>query len=80
MQVRFFHESDGKCFAKMIGGCAIYGEECGNKCGTYLCKWYKPQGCKDWVRLDDRYTVRLYPPEELEKRHADKQQTKGSEI
>ena len=73
MQVRLFYESDGKCFAKVGNGCAIYGEKCSNKCGTYLCKWYKPDGCKDWVRLDGRYSVKLYPPEDLEKIHADKQ-------
>lgn len=33
-------------------------------CGTYKCPFYKPIGCKDWVRIEDRQGVNLIPPEE----------------
>lgn len=64
MQVRFFNESDGKCFSKMADGCACLNR-INRGCGTYRCEFYKPQGCEDWVRLDTKYMVRLYAPEEL---------------
>ena len=64
MLARFFYESDGKCFSKLSDGCAcLNGINKG--CGTYRCKFYKPTECKDWVRLDTKYMVRLYAPEEL---------------
>lgn len=65
MEIRLFFESDGKCFAKMVGGCGILGTNIDLDCGTYMCKWYKPEGCKDWARLDTRNMVRLYPPEDI---------------
>lgn len=59
--------SDGRCFAKLVEGCAVLCmQEKG--CGTYRCKFYKPKDCKDWVRLNDGVTVRLYAPEEYVKR------------
>lgn len=65
MEVRLFYESDGKCFAKSVAGCRIVSGEPSKYCGTYLCKWYKPKDCKDWVRLDTDNMVQLYPPEEV---------------
>lgn len=65
MQIRWFYESDGRCFAQTADGCsALMGVH--GKCGTYLCPLYKPVGCRDWVRLDTRHVVRLYAPEEVE--------------
>ncbi len=64
MQIRFFYESDGKCFARFTKGCAIR-TKMHPKCGTYLCELYKPMGCKDWVRIDTRRYVQMYAPEEV---------------
>lgn len=73
MQIRHKYESDGKCFAKLVGGCQIFGT-CAKDCGTYLCNFYKPQGCKDWVRHDSKNgLVRLFPPEEVKEYGQDKQ-------
>lgn len=27
MQIRSFHESDGRCFAKTAGGCTVFGKQ-----------------------------------------------------
>ena len=54
------------CFAKSrMGMCkllTIMPERC-----NYRCKFYKPNGCKDWIRVEDRQGVNLIPPEEFEK-------------
>lgn len=34
------------------------------KCGTKKCPFYKPQGCSDWVRLEEGDEVYVIPPEE----------------
>lgn len=34
------------------------------QCGSYRCPFYKPQGCKDWVRIEDEDGCNLIPPEE----------------
>lgn len=53
------------CFAlsKALKGCKvlIHTEE---ECCTYKCPFYKPDGCKDWVRIEDRTGINLIPPEE----------------
>lgn len=64
MLARFFYESDGRCFAKIADGCSCLNR-CSKLCGTYNCPFYKPQSCEDWVRLDTKYMVRLFAPEEL---------------
>lgn len=33
-------------------------------CGSYKCPFYKPQGCKDWIRVEDGHGVSLVPAEE----------------
>lgn len=33
-------------------------------CGSYRCPFYKPDGCKDWVRIEDEDGCSLIPPEE----------------
>lgn len=73
-------DSDGKCFAKMTGGCVIFGGEMHERCGTYGCRWYKPEGTKDWVRLDTKTEVHMYPPEELGADYVSRQQSEGSEV
>jgi hypothetical protein len=66
MQIRHKYESDGKCFAKTTGGCLIFGGKCKTGCGTYKCDFYKPDGCKDWIRCNsENGLVKLFPPEEV---------------
>lgn len=36
-------------------------------CGTYKCPFYKPEGCKDWIRVEDEEGISLVPPEEYYK-------------
>ena len=58
--------TDEPCFGRTrIGGCRVLtalAKECG-----YKCQFYKPDGCKDWIRVEDRQGVNLIPPEEYEK-------------
>lgn len=62
-----FYEKDGQCFARMVGGCSL-GRVDGH-CGTYRCPFYKPKDCKDWIRMDTKYAVFLYAPEEVKYVH-----------
>lgn len=64
MRVRYFEESDGKCFARFTKGCAIR-TKMHPKCGTYLCEFYKPMGCKDWLKIETDHMVMLFSPEEV---------------
>lgn len=50
---------DERCYAVCMGECTILNTlmPC-----DYKCPFYKPTGCKDWVRVKDR----LYTPEEFE--------------
>lgn len=61
-------EVTGPCFAtigyKEKSGCRLLIRS-HKGCGSYKCPFYKPQGCKDWVRIDDRMGVNLIPPEDL---------------
>ena len=54
---------DEPCFAKLRnGGCralAVISDNCGRDC-----PFYKPTGCKDWVRIEDKMGVNFIPPEE----------------
>jgi hypothetical protein len=36
-------------------------------CGTAKCPFYKPQGCKEWIRVEDEHGKNLVPPEEWRK-------------
>ena len=55
------------CFAS-IGNNNIYGcrvlDITDLNCGTYKCPFYKPKGCKDWVRIEDERGINIIPPEE----------------
>ncbi len=57
---------DEACFASIgrKNGCRILMKTQPD-CGTYRCPFYKPQGCRDWVRIDDMMGVNLIPPEDL---------------
>ena len=45
------------------GGCKLLTIE-HKSCGTYKCPFYKPKGCKDWIRVEDRQGVSIVPEEE----------------
>ena len=58
--------TDEPCFAKSrYGNCTllvIQAEKC-----CYKCPFYKPDGCKDWIRVEDYQGANLIPPEEFAK-------------
>ncbi len=63
---REYGDRDGACFAASVfNECMLMGEYDKN-CGSYKCPFYKPFGCKDWVKLEDENGVSLYAPEELD--------------
>lgn len=57
-----------RCFAREAGDCTILKdiEICGNGC-----PFYKPYGCKDWVRVKQSNGEMLYTPEEYERSFKD---------
>jgi len=63
MHKREYTDTDGKCFAFEMGTCIalVTGHA---ECGTYMCPFYKPKDCKDWVRIETSKEVRLYAPED----------------
>lgn len=36
----------------------------GKECGSAECPFYKPKGCKDWIRTEDDDGINIIPPEE----------------
>ena len=72
---RKYGDRDGTCFAvSVFNECLAMGEY-DEHCGTYKCPFYKPFGCKDWIRADDENGVSMYAPEEVvyEKRSKEKE-------
>lgn len=52
------------CFAEMAGkGCRALSVK-SEYCRSQKCPFYKPQGCKDWVRVEDKRGISVVPPEE----------------
>lgn len=66
VQRRKYDESDGRCCMATKHGCAAL-KEAEDTCGTYRCPFYKPKGCKDWIRRDREKKVLLIPPEDYYK-------------
>lgn len=68
--IKLKHESDGPCFGLVKDGtkktCEVLNMKDKN-CGNYYCSFYKPVGCKDWIRRDRGMSVELIPPEMYEK-------------
>lgn len=65
MRVKYKDESDGRCFANRPEGCTVMGRDAMMRgCNTYRCPFYKPKGCKDWLRVEKGVTISLIPPEE----------------
>ena len=62
---RAYTDGDGTCFASVAlnEGCSILSA-IADSCGTYRCPFYKPEGCKGWIRLNAKEGVVLIPPED----------------
>lgn len=60
---RKYTDKDGVCFANN-GWCIALTEHDDSKCGTYGCPFYKPEGCEDWIKIEEENCVKLYTPEE----------------
>lgn len=66
--IRNHEDTDGICFGAVGSvatgaGCLILSAV-NSECGTYNCPFYKPEACRDWIRLDQGDTVELIPPNE----------------
>jgi len=57
-------ETQQRCFARSEAICCTSLIKPEEQCGSYRCPFYKPQGCKDWIRIDDEDGCCLIPPEE----------------
>ena len=51
-----------QCWGDIGLGCNTNPDQ--GTCGTYLCPFYKPAKCKDWIRIEDDDGVNCIPPEE----------------
>jgi len=61
IDLKYTHD---KCFAESFKGmCRILTTQ-SDTCRTVNCPFYKPDGCKEWVRIEDERGVNLIPPEE----------------
>lgn len=56
-------DCEERCFALWAGGCSILTSKTKEDC-TARCPFYKPQGCEDWIRREDKDEIWLIPPEE----------------
>ena len=54
------------CFAAFnvrgTNGCRVLREM--SKTCNFKCPFYKPQGCKDWIRVEEGHDISIVPPEE----------------
>lgn len=51
------------CAHRMSSGqCSVLTVSC-SEC-SYKCPFYKPEGCRDWVRVEDRHGINMVPQEE----------------
>lgn len=73
MQRRKYKDTDGKCFADKAEECTVLGKK-QLWCGTYRCPFYKPNGCRDWVRVETAKYVIMFAPEEYNDGKENKQQ------
>ena len=67
-----------RCFAQVEEGCTLLtdmADEC-----NYKCPFYKPVGCKDWVRMKHDGQDVICPPEEYERRFKSEEDTETSAV
>lgn len=63
---REYSDTDGACFAQSVFDECKIMDSYDDNCNTYNCPFYKPEGCKDWIKIETEDGVCLYAPEELE--------------
>lgn len=52
-----------RCFAARDGACGIKLFN-SRICNSFCCPFYKPEGCKDWIRVEESNDITIVPPEE----------------
>ena len=61
IDLQYIHEP---CCSEMANdGCRAMTDK-SEFCRSSRCPFYKPQGCKDWIRVEDRQGISVVPPEE----------------
>lgn len=60
-------ECTDMCYAEKVGVVCDILIEPETEC-NYKCPFYKPRGCKDWIRITHNGRQVLCPPEEYERR------------
>lgn len=63
-------KSTEKCFADSLGECRVLSETISLECNA-SCPFYKPIGCREWVRINTKAKAWLLTPEEYEERFKD---------
>lgn len=78
---RKYNDTDGMCVSKNVNGneCDAMESFRAIDCGTYKCPFYKPIGCKDWVKIENEGGVELYTPEEYKEAWEKRQGIKAKE-
>ena len=51
-----------KCYAEISHDCSLLVETA-EQC-NYKCAFYKPKGCRDWIRVETKRHICIVPPEE----------------
>lgn len=59
-------ECKDRCFATVLGECTVM--DFPNDTCDSSCPFYKPVGCKDWIRLNIKGVNVIVAPEENERR------------
>ena len=67
-----------KCYAEISHDCSLLVETA-EQC-NYKCAFYKPSGCKDWIRMMHNGRAVICPPEEYERRFKIEADTEPSEV
>ena len=64
----YVEDCTDRCYAEIFDDCSVLTnyETCGNEC-----RFYKPVGCADWIRVRRNGSDELYAPEEYERRYAE---------
>ena len=61
-----------KCFAYVGGGCTVL-----IRTNCEGCKFYKPEGGEDWVKIEQDGRVYIMPPEEYDEMNRRKEKKKN---
>lgn len=61
-----------KCFAYVGGGCTVLIHT-----NCVDCKFYKPEGCDDWIKIEEDGRVYIMSPEEYDELNRRKEKKKN---